>query len=272
MDGALKRSNSPTSSDGSKENIEEEDNNNLAGLTRYPCPVCKKAFTKVGNVYKHLAANHNKTKEQYLKMSKTIRNNAFIEEKVANEEVEEPPPKLVFNKAKQAEDAMQLAIAVGLVNRNGVGMQKVTGRFGRPKKHPLENGRVAGDFVCDHCGYVSISEKGLNIHKGLGKCKRNVRENLLVNHQNGLTDGHDSDDEVSFNLEKDASDSEMDPPEKKRKRVELTKREDIGAINNGDSVWNDGTHQCQLCDKSFRTPTFLIQHYTSPHFRNELRK
>ena len=33
-----------------------------------------------------------------------------------------------------------------------------------------------------------------------------------------------------------------------------------------------GQFNCQICDKSFRTPTFLLQHYVSPHFRNELRR
>ena len=38
------------------------------------------------------------------------------------------------------------------------------------------------------------------------------------------------------------------------------------------SVSLAGQFNCQICDKSFRTPTFLIQHYVSPHFRNELRR
>ena len=74
---------------------------------RYPCPICKKAFSKVGNVYKHLAGQHNKSKTEYLKMSKTIRNNAFIDEK-ENEDVEEMPPKLQFVKARPPDEAMQV--------------------------------------------------------------------------------------------------------------------------------------------------------------------
>ena len=35
MDGLLKRPGSPTTSDSSKENIDEEDNNNMSGLTRW---------------------------------------------------------------------------------------------------------------------------------------------------------------------------------------------------------------------------------------------
>ena len=144
MNGLLKRPGSPTTSDSSKENIDEEDNNNMSGLTRwaeeddadqtdrdksdksdkwkywheqklkviwtfpprYPCPICKKAFSKVGNVYKHLAGAHNKSKTEYLKMSKTIRNNAYIDEK--ENEIEETPPKLQFVKARPPEEAMQV--------------------------------------------------------------------------------------------------------------------------------------------------------------------
>ena len=35
MNGLLKRPGSPTTSDSSKENMDEEDNNNMSGLTRY---------------------------------------------------------------------------------------------------------------------------------------------------------------------------------------------------------------------------------------------
>lgn len=35
MNGLLKRPASPTTSDSSKENMDEEDNNNMSGLTRY---------------------------------------------------------------------------------------------------------------------------------------------------------------------------------------------------------------------------------------------
>ena len=169
----------------------------------------------MGNVYKHLAGVHNKSKTEYLKMSKTIRNNAFIDEK--ENEVEETPPKLQFVKARPPEEAMQvnchncqnpfktcsfqLALNLGLVNRQGVGLQRGVGRPAKVK--PLENnGQVRGDdFVCDHCGYASISAKGLSIHMGLGKCKRTVKENLAngVVTSNGGTEGYESDDdEVSF--------------------------------------------------------------------------
>ena len=57
-------------------------------------------------MYKHLASQHNKSKTEYLKMSKAIRNNAFIDEK--ENEVEETPPKLHFVKARPPEEAMQV--------------------------------------------------------------------------------------------------------------------------------------------------------------------
>ena len=90
---------------------------------------------------------------------------------------------------------------LGLVNRQGVGLQRGVGRPAKVK--PLDNnGQVRGDdFVCDHCGYASISAKGLAIHMGLGKCKRTVKENLAndVVTSNGGTEGYESDDdEVSF--------------------------------------------------------------------------
>ena len=274
LNGALKRSTSPTSSDSSKENVEEEDNNNMNNSIRFPCPVCKKAFTKVANVYKHLASSHNKTKDQCMKLNKVIRNNAFVEDKVESE-IEEMPPKLVFNKTKQTEEALQLAMDVGLVNRNGVGMQKLNGQVGRPRKNfpAVEPIRESGDFTCDFCGFASISDKGLAIHKGGGKCKRHVKETNLVNDKSDITtktNGYESDEnEVSFNLEKDATGNDSEGPERKRKRFELTKVETNG-VNNG--AWDNGQHACQICDKTFKTPTFLIQHYVTPHFRHELRR
>jgi len=282
MNGALKRANSPTTSDSSKENIDEEDNNNLSGMTRYPCPVCKKAFSKVGNVYKHLSTHHNKTKAEYLKMSKAIRNNAFIQEKPETE-LEELPPKLQFTKAKQTEDAMQLALAVGLVNRNGVGMQKVNGCVGRPAKPktPLDfslDARRTGEFQCGECGYISVSSKGLSIHGGLGKCKRIAKETGWVpgEHREAkeslplrTEEVEESEDgEVTFNNDKEAADSDSEGPDRKRKRVELTK---VDKSNNSDIAWNDGQFACQLCDKTFRTATFLLQHYVTPHFKSELK-
>ena len=65
-------------------------------------------------MYKHLASQHNKSKTEYLKMSKAIRNNAFIDEK--ENEVEETPPKLHFVKARPPEEAMQVDFFLSMFN------------------------------------------------------------------------------------------------------------------------------------------------------------
>ena len=64
-------------------------------------------------MYKHLASQHNKSKTEYLKMSKAIRNNAFIDEK--ENEIEETPPKLQFVKARPPEEAMQVIRIVDII-------------------------------------------------------------------------------------------------------------------------------------------------------------
>ena len=38
------------------------------------------------------------------------------------------------------------------------------------------------------------------------------------------------------------------------------------------NAWRGGQFQCVLCERSFGTPTFLMQHYVSPHFSRELRR
>ena len=67
-------------------------------------------------MYKHLASQHNKSKTEYLKMSKAIRNNAFIDEK--ENEVEETPPKLHFVKARPPEEAMQVDFFLSMFNNS----------------------------------------------------------------------------------------------------------------------------------------------------------
>ena len=69
-------------------------------------------------MYKHLASQHNKSKTEYLKMSKAIRNNAFIDEK--ENEVEETPPKLHFVKARPPEEAMQVDFFLSLFNNSNL--------------------------------------------------------------------------------------------------------------------------------------------------------
>ena len=79
----------------------------------------------------------------------------------------------------------------------------------------------------------------------------------------------DSEDgEVTFNNDKEAVISDSEGPERKRKRVEVTK---VEKSNSSDIAWNDGQFACQLCDKTFRTATFLLQHYVTPHFKSELK-
>jgi len=271
MNGALDRSKSPTTSEGSKENIEEEfektasidDNGNTV---RYPCPECKKGFAKVSNVYKHLASNHGKSKEEYVKMRKEIQDNAYIVEKAevksrgphANPEKvpndEETAPQYQFKKSKN-EKALQLALAIGLVNRNGVGMQKInkpvekvekvekaTGRGRPPKKTTLDEMQAR------------FEEEEKN-------------EENETNGQNGMDEFEDSDSEVTFNPESISPEAEEHMPSKKRKRIELVTKE----TPKSESTWRGGEFNCMLCEKSFKTPTFLLQHYVSPHFKTELK-
>merc|ERR1719461_1156291 len=79
---------------------------------------------------------------------------------------------------------------------------------------------------------------------------------------NGYSDG-----EVSFNTESISPETEDQIPTKKRKRIEPVTKE----TPKGDSSWRGGEFQCLLCEKSFKTPTFLLQHYVSPHFKSELK-
>ena len=75
----------------------------------------------------------------------------------------------------------------------------------------------------------------------------------------------DSDGEVSFNPTSLSPEGGGSGKGKKRKRTESSRT----PITN---AWRGGQFQCVLCDRSFGTPTFLMQHYVSPHFSRELRK
>lgn len=281
MNGALDRSKSPTTSEGSKENIEEDfdkstsidDNGNTV---RYPCPECKKGFAKVSNVYKHLASNHGKSKDEYCKMRKEIQDNAYIvekaevksrgphanNEKVANEE--EAAPQYQFKKAK-SEKALQLALAIGLVNRNGVGLQKINKPdINKPvekvekvdvKPDGTRRGRPPKKTTLDEMQARFEEEE-----------KEEQNETNETNNQNGMDEFEDSDCEVSFNPESISPEAEEHMPNKKRKRIELVTKE----TPKGESSWRGGEFKCVLCEKSYKTPTFLLQHYVSPHFRTEL--
>lgn len=72
----------------------------------------------------------------------------------------------------------------------------------------------------------------------------------------------DSDTEISFS--KDTS-YEDGVPNKKRKRISL------GKEGSTEGSWNSGLFQCHMCEKSFKTQTFLLQHYVS-HFKLELKR
>ena len=129
------RSKSPAHSDESKENHEEYDPNvpvdDNGNQIKYPCPECKKGFSKLGNVYKHLSNLHGKTKNDYNNLRKVIQDGAYVVDKENGLE-------------KPAKTALQnLAVAIGLVNKAGVGMQKVNKvESGRGDKR-VENSTLA---------------------------------------------------------------------------------------------------------------------------------
>ena len=121
-------------SDESKENMDEDydlnapvdDNGNQV---KYPCPECKKGFTKLGNVYKHLSNLHGKTKNDYSNLRKIIADGAYVVDKENG--LEKPPAKAALH---------NLAMAIGLVNKAGVGMQKVNKvETGRQDKRPEDS-------------------------------------------------------------------------------------------------------------------------------------
>jgi len=277
MNGAIDRSKSPTTSEGSKENVDEDFDKNTSiddngNTVRYPCPECKKGFAKVSNVYKHLASNHGKNKEEYTKMKKEIQDNAYIvekadvksrgphaksnAEKITNDE--ESAPQYQFKKAK-SEKALQLALAIGLVNRNGVGMQKVN--------KPAEKVEKAADVKVDGRGRGRPAKKTTLDEMQARFEEEEKDEQNEINGQNGLDEFEDSDSEVTFNPESISPEAEEHMPNKKRKRIELVTKDTPKA----ESTWRGGEFNCVLCSKSFKTPTFLLQHYVSPHFKQELK-
>ena len=223
------RSKSPTNSEESKENDEDfatvDDNGNNM---KYPCPECKKGFSKIGNVYKHLSNTHGKRKEEYTKLRQEIQDSAYV---VGKTEAEGKPQKNHLH---------NIALAIGLVNKNGVGMQKINKTQEKEENQPRPRGRPP------------------------------KKQALELSPTDSNDNADDSDTEVSFNPES------MSPEtggggggggqvRRKRKRGE-TSRVPIT------SAWKGGAFQCVLCERSFGTPTFLMQHYVSPHFSRELRK
>jgi len=80
------RTKSPTNSEESKENMDDDYDPNApvddnGNTVKYPCPECKKGFSKVGNVYKHLSNHHGKTKAEYTNLRQIIQDSAYIVDK-----------------------------------------------------------------------------------------------------------------------------------------------------------------------------------------------
>lgn len=227
-------------SDESKENMEEEFDPNApvddnGNQVKYPCPECKKGFSKLGNVYKHLSNLHGKTKNDYSNLRKIIADGAYVVDKENG--LEKPATKTALQ---------NLAMAIGLVNKAGVGMQKVNKvEAGRQEKRPEDN---------------TLAELQAP-RRGRPPKTRNP-DIPSVKSVSGKDD--DSDGEVSFNPTSLSPEGGGAAKGKKRKRTESSRT----PITN---AWRGGQFQCVLCDRSFGTPTFLMQHYVSPHFSRELR-
>ena len=116
----------------SKENIEEEYDPGVAvddngNTVKYPCPECKKGFSKVGNVYKHLSNHHGMAKSEYIKMRQEIQDNAYVVDKAGDGVTEKPQKAALQN----------LALAIGLVNKQGVGLQKFN-KTEKPQEKTVE--------------------------------------------------------------------------------------------------------------------------------------
>jgi len=236
------RTKSPTNSEESKENIEEEFDQNVpvddnGNTVKYPCPECKKGFSKLGNVYKHLHNVHGRTKDEYTKLRQEIQDNAYVVDKADG--MEKPQKAALQN----------LALAIGLVNKQGVGMQK----FNKPTEKP-------GDRKQDD---IALSELQAPRRGRPPKSRNSEPENVIKSDIEMADD--DSDTEVSFNPGSLSPDSQGSGGKgKKRKRTESSR---VPITN----AWRGGQFQCVLCERSFGTPTFLMQHYVSPHFSKELR-
>lgn len=239
------RTKSPTNSEESKENMMDDDYDPNAPVddngntVKYPCPECKKGFSKVGNVYKHLSNHHGKTKAEYTNLRQLIQDNAYVVDKADG--VERPQKAALQN----------LALAIGLVNKQGVGMQKINKP---PEKQVIktEKDNTLADLQAPR--------------RGRPPKTRNPDALQTDNVKNGNNDD-DSDTEASFNpgsLSPEGQDHGGGGKGKKRKRTESSRT----PITN---AWRGGNFQCVLCDRSFGTPTFLMQHYVSPHFSRELR-
>jgi len=248
---------SPSSPDNSKENNEVE-----MRMT-FPCPICKKvSYSKISNIYKHLEVKHKKSVSEARNMKTKIKAGGHLVEKKAKHEVCETSGKQVvkqFNpqnrqqelnqpaatttvrptefdleRVKPGPKALLLAKALGLVNENGLGNQKLN----KEEEEEVVEERVDS--------------------------KRARRERRMARSKNpdleGCSTGDEEDDdqEISFNLDR------LSPQcmnERKKPRL---------GYGGGQGTYLSGEFNCEICDKSFRTPTFLAQHYASGHFRTKL--
>ena len=242
------RSKSPAHSDESKENHEEYDPNvpvdDNGNQIKYPCPECKKGFTQLGNTYKHMRDVHGMKKDEYTKLRKEIQDNAYVVDKADG--LEKPQKAALQN----------IAMAIGLVNKQGVGMQKIN----KPAEKP-------GD---KRSADTALSE--LQAPRPRGRPPKNRSPEVTETKKPG--NDEDSDTEVTFNPGSLSPGAEPGPKRgKKRGRPEGSPG-GLGSTAKGmpqTNAWRGGKYECVLCDRSFGTPTFLMQHYVSPHFSQELR-
>lgn len=269
---AILRADSPAGSDNSKENDVRE----RKQKTIYPCPLCKQDFSKVNTVYKHLGRIHGKTEAEAKKMRKKIRAGSKLvikksekrhkeksfeakesvmrvqkvsdgrqqqqpaseEEAIAGEQsataAEGPPqqrPVYEVCKALMGEAPLRFAMHLGLVSRAGVGMQKVN-RLNEV--------------------WETKEDQAKKTKSRLERRLARKKEGLELE---GNTDDDDEDTEISFNMER------LSPQGSAAKKARLATT----------SSYLHGAFNCHICQKSFKTPTFLYQHYTSSHFQNEIR-
>ena len=132
------REKSPASSDESKENMDEDFDPNApvddnGNTVKYPCPECKKGFSKVGNVYKHLSNHHGMGRDEYTRLRKEIQDNAYVVDKADG--IEKPQ--------KAAQALQNLAMAIGLVNKQGVGLQKINKPIEKTAERKQEDNTLA---------------------------------------------------------------------------------------------------------------------------------
>ena len=179
MNGAIDRSKSPTTSEGSKENIEEDFGKNAKS---------KKGSSKVS---KEKADGKNRGPQT-------------IPEKVMDED--ESAPKYEFKKTK-SEKALQLALAVGLVNRNGVGLQKIN-KPAEKSEGKVEVKEGKNDIKTEGIRRGRPPKK-TTLDEMQARFEEEEKEEKAENKQNGVDEYEDSDCEVSFNPDSISPEAEV---------------------------------------------------------------